>query len=170
MKDKNLLTIVVVIAAVFLITQGGFTGYAVDPYSGLRTVPISDARFATGNADHDSSGFIDKFDLTATKNYISLNQYDAQADMDQDGDVDWTDYALLEDFIASHGSGLIVERAGVCTPGQTACGRNLASGTGSILVCEINRYGAPEFVQKSCGDGNRCRNGVCEFKQAARLH
>lgn len=170
MKDKNTLTIIIAIAAIFFISQGGLSGFAVNPYEGLKSaIPISDARFAKGNVDTDASGYIDTYDLEALRNMISLRQYSAQADMDGDGDVDWEDYGLLEDFIAVEGSGQIVPRGGTCTPGQTFCGRNVASGTGTVLRCEINRFGAPEFVQESCDKWERCRNGVCESKSAVRL-
>ena len=171
MKDKNLLTIIVLAVGVLFITQGGLTGqFHTDPYSDLRTVPIDAHRYAKGNVDYDPSGFVDVFDLEETRAIISLRQYRPQADMNDDGKVDWEDYGLLENFIAAHGSGQLDGRGGICTPGQTFCGRNTNSGTGTVQRCEVNAYGVPEFVTKPCDKGQRCLNGQCIFRQATRLH
>ncbi|MDP4012598.1 MAG: hypothetical protein Q8R00_03265 [Candidatus Nanoarchaeia archaeon] len=167
MLQKNLLTLVIVILALGFVLNGGLTGQFYN--SGAPS--ISDTRYAKGNVDHDPSGHIDQFDLKKLKNLISLRNYDKQGDLDNDGDLDMIDYALLEDFIASgQGSGYILPRSGVCTPDETYCGRNTYSGTGTVMICTINNYGVPEFVTEPCDKGSRCRNGQCEYRAAARLH
>lgn len=168
MENRGLLALAfIILFAAFLISN--ITGGAVTTFQSNTGVNLNPTlgRYAVGNANHDPEGMIDTWDLERIKNLISIRHYDLAADMDQDGNVDWDDYYLLADFIESgKGNGEIFPRAGLCSLGETKCGRNTQSGTGTYFVCRMNEYGVPEMFVEECRKGQRCRKGVCEYKEA----
>lgn len=168
MENRGLLTLAfLILFASFIISNitGNVTSFQSN--TGVNFNPTL-GRYATGNANHDPEGMIDTWDLERIKALISIRHYDLAADMDLDKDVDWDDYYLLADFIGSgQGNGEIFPRAGLCSLGETKCGRNTQSGTGTYFVCRMNEYGVPEMVTEECRKGQRCRNGVCEYKVAS---
>ena len=160
-------------AIAFVILLAGFLSSALtgdvttfQASTGMNFNPNA-GRYALGNVDRDPEGVIDYMDLVALKNLISVRKYDATADMDQDKDVDFDDYNLLAHYLkAGYGSASNMPRSDVCNLGETKCGQNTQDGIGTLYVCRENEIGVPEMMREDCPSGMRCRNDICEPKQA----
>ncbi len=168
MENRGTLVLVLIVLALVFFSSDitGNASLKFPTYTGVNYNTYERSLYAIGNVNKDPNGNIDYFDLVKLKNLIILREYDLTGDIDQDNDVDWEDYSLLEDIIGSGGgSGYIIPRSDVCSLGETRCTTNGQSGTGAIIVCKENEYGVPTFYREDCSKGERCRNGFCEYKE-----
>lgn len=169
MKNRGTIILILIVLAVVFLNSNLTGNFATSfpTYTGVNynTNGEFGERYELGNVDRDPEGEIDILDLRGLKNLILLRQYDKVADLNQDGSVDWTDYNLLANKIATSGSGYTIPRSGVCDLGETRCTTNGQSGTGAYYLCKQNEIGVPTFYRKDCPSGMRCRGGVCEFKE-----